>query len=291
MRVYGRPTGLLDLPPELLFDILVYSSSSHLALVSKHLLYTFKHASPIVRAEFTLCRYYESLEKSHGRPSPNSVLHAALSYPICTIPALDALERISPPLLALSSADRRRLNVSPGRWLFRNLFTQPKLKRRKPGPLSAVLNQGQNHHSSPRSNPLEFLKQLGSRYTLVLLERESAFALSMCVRAGPAQHSLLQFLIRAGADPGASHCLPLQIAATVGNMDAMRILVEPLDRENEQLGKVKGGKRRQMVDRVQPTSKVLLAAVKAKHTELAHWLIHEKGVVPDMTTMHMLQYP
>ncbi|KAG8794985.1 hypothetical protein FRC12_019312 [Ceratobasidium sp. 428] len=77
-------------------------------------------------------------------------------------------------------------------------------------------------------------------------------------------------------------------------MDAMKILVEPQDGDfgllDERPGKVKGGKRRRVADRVQPTSKVLLAAVKAKHTELVHWLIHEKGVVPDMSTMHMLQH-
>ncbi|KAG9124054.1 hypothetical protein FRC07_013040 [Ceratobasidium sp. 392] len=117
----------------------------------------------------------------------------------------------------------------------------------------------------------------------------------MCVRAGPAQYALLRFLLRAGADPGASHCLPLQVAATVGNMDAMKLLVEPLEDEitgTEEVsrGKAKGGKRRRVVDRVQPTNKVLLAAVKAKHTDLAYWLIHEKGVVPDMATMHMLQH-
>ncbi|KAG9096007.1 hypothetical protein FRC06_009176 [Ceratobasidium sp. 370] len=296
MRRYGRPTGLLDLPPELLFDILVYSTSPQFPLVNKHVFHTFKHASPFVRAEFILCRYYNSLDKPRGGSSPTSVMHAALSYPMCTIPVLDALERISPPLLALSSADRRRVSVSPGRWLFRNLYTDPKPKRRKPGPLAAALAPAsgpRNQNQSPRSNPLQFLELLGARYALVFPERESAFALSTCVRAGPAQYPLLRFLLRAGADPGASHCLALQVAATVGNMEVMKMLVEPSDADigllDGQAGRV-GGKRRRVADRVQPTRKVLLAAVKAKHTELARWLIHEKGVIPDMATMHMLQY-
>ncbi|KAG8718481.1 hypothetical protein FRC08_005169 [Ceratobasidium sp. 394] len=293
MRGYGGPTGLLDLPPELLFDILVHSVSPQFPLANKHLLHTFKHASPFVRAEFILYRYYDSLDKLHGRPSPTSVMHAALSYPMCAVLVLDALERISPPLLALSSADRRRLSVSPGRWLFRNLYTDLKPKRRKPGPLAAVLAPS-SAPQNPRSNPLSFLELLGSRYTLAFPERESAFALSMCVRAGPAQYPLLRFLLYAGADPGASHCLALQVAATVGNMDAMRMLVEPSDADikhlDERVGKVGGGKRRRVADRVRPTSKVLLTAVKAKHTELAYWLMHEKGVVPDMATIRMLQH-
>ncbi|KAG8737025.1 hypothetical protein FRC10_008651 [Ceratobasidium sp. 414] len=204
---------------------------------------------------------------------------------------------MSPPLLALSSAERRRLSVSPGRWLFRNLYTELKPKRRKPGPLAAVLAPAlasQNQGRSPRLDPLQFLELLSSRYALTFPERESAFALSMCVRAGQAQYPLLRFLLQAGADPGASHCLALQVAATVGNIEVMKMLVEPSDadikRLDKQAGKVGGGKRRRVADRVQPTSKVLLAALKAKHTELAHWLIHEKGVVPDMATIRILQY-
>lgn len=108
-----------------------------------------------------------------------------------------------------------------------------------------------------------------------------------------AQYPLLRFLLQAGADPGAQHCLPLQVAATIGNIDALKMMVEPsAEQENqEEVGskKVKGGKRRRVEDRVQPTTKVLFAAVKAKHIELAQWLMHDKGVVPDMATLQMMQ--
>jgi hypothetical protein len=64
-------------------------------------------------------------------------------------------------------------------------------------------------------------------------------------------------------------------------------MIEPS--EEVQDGEVKGGKRRRVEDRVQPTTKVLLAAVKAKRIGVAEWLMREKGVVPDMATMQMLQ--
>ncbi|QRV89396.1 ankyrin repeats [Ceratobasidium sp. AG-Ba] len=289
MRLQGEVTGLLHLPPELLFDILVHSLSHHLPLVNKHIFYTLKHASPFVRAQYILCRHYDTLHQTHGRPSTQSVMDAALSYPMCTMPIIESLERISSPLLTLSSADRKRLGVTPGRWLFRNLPSHTKPKRRKPGRIASTLAP-----QSPLSDPLTFLEHLSAKYTLVFPEREAALALSTCVRAGPAQYSLLRFLLQAGADPGAKHCFALQVAATFGNMDAMKILIEPSEsdvrKQEERAGMTKGGKRRRVEDRVHPTSKVLLAAVKNKHTELAHWLIHEKGVVPDMATMHMLQH-
>ena len=109
-----------------------------------------------------------------------------------------------------------------------------------------------------------------------------------------AQYPLLRFLLLAGADPGAQHCLPLQVAATVGNLDALKMMVEPSeeqkDQEESDSKKVKGGKRRRVEDRVQPTTKVLFAAVKGKHFELAQWLMNEKGVIPDMATLQMMQY-
>ncbi|CAE6456149.1 unnamed protein product [Rhizoctonia solani] len=109
----------------------------------------------------------------------------------------------------------------------------------------------------------------------------------MCVRAGPAQHPLLQLLLRNGADPSAKSCLPLQIAATLGYLDALKLMIEPSD-GNQSQG-ITGGKRRRMEDRVQPTTKVLSAAVRERHIEVAEWLMHEKGVVPDMATMQMLR--
>jgi hypothetical protein len=116
----------------------------------------------------------------------------------------------------------------------------------------------------------------------------------MCVRAGPVQYPLLRFLLRTGADPSAAQCLPLQVAATFGNLDALKMMIEPSDadiqNQEERAGKTKGGKRRRVEDRVQPTARVLAAAVKAKHNELAQWLMYEKGVVPDMATLQMLQH-
>ncbi|KAB5595802.1 Ankyrin repeat protein [Ceratobasidium theobromae] len=227
---------------------------------------------------------------------PTVILEGALSYPICTTAVLDALERMA-PFAGMSPVLLKSIRVTPGRWLFRNLQTQPRpARRRRPGtgprstpgtpalpsPSSSLLST----HSG--TNPLGFLQAVASRYTLWFTARGSAFALSMCVRAGPAQYPLLQFLLQSGANPAAQSCLPLQIAATIGDMHALKVMIEP--GEDVQEGKFKGGKRRRIEDRVQPTPKVLSAAMKAKHIQVAKWLVNEKGVVPDMATIQMLQH-
>ncbi|KAG8753555.1 hypothetical protein FRC11_007312, partial [Ceratobasidium sp. 423] len=266
----------------LLFEILACSTSSHLPLVNKYLLHTFHHAPPSCRVYFILGKLEPSVPLV-----PETVLDSALSYPICNDNVLDLLEHMH-PLVLLPRSRLKAVRVSPGRWVFRNLQSQPKSKRRRktfsnsaPAPLSSS-------ETNPRTNPLAFLEFLESRYTLWFSTHGSAFALAMCVRAGPAQYPLLQLLLRNGADPSAKSCLPLQIAATLGDLNALKLMIEP-SAEQQSQGAI-GRKRRRMEDRVQPTTKVLSAAVKERHIEVAEWLMHEKGVVPDMATMRMLQH-
>ncbi|CAE6411025.1 unnamed protein product [Rhizoctonia solani] len=279
--MHDRRTGLLDLPAELLFEILANSTSADLPLVNKHLLHTFHYAPPSCRAYFILGRI-----KSPAPLAPELIIESALSYPICTETVLDFLEHMRPQVL-LSRSRLKAIRVSPGRWLFRNLLSQLKPKRRrKHGPSSAPALLFSSSTNS-RINPLAFLESLERRYTLEFSVAGSAFALAMCVRAGPAQYPLLQLLLRNGADPGAKSCLPLKIAAASGDLDALKLMIE--SSPDQQAQGTTGGKRRRVEDRVQPTTKVLLEAVKGKHIEVAEWLIHEKGVVPDMATMRMLQ--
>ncbi|KAH7341841.1 hypothetical protein B0J17DRAFT_276191 [Rhizoctonia solani] len=276
----GR-TGLLDLPAELLFEIHAYSVSTYLPLTNKYLLQTFRYAPPCCRAHFILGRLDPSAPLV-----PENVLESALSYPMCTDSALDFLEHIY-PLALLPRSKLKAVRVSPGRWMFRNLQSQPKPKRRRKHGSNPVPAPPSSSSTNPRSNPLAFLQSLESRYTLSFSANGSAFALAMCVRAGPAQRPLLQLLLRNGADPSAKSCLPLQIAAALGDLDALKLMIEPSDEQQSQ--GIAGRKRRRIEDRVQPTNKVLSAAVKERHIEVAEWLMHEKGVVPDMATMQMLR--
>ncbi|CEL55349.1 hypothetical protein RSOLAG1IB_01359 [Rhizoctonia solani AG-1 IB] len=279
--MHVRQTGLLDLPAELLFEILAYSTSAYLPLANKHLLHTFHHAPPSCRAYFILGRI------EHPAPlAPELIIQTALSYPICTETVLDFLEHTS-PLAMLSQSRIKAVRVSPGRWLFRNLPRQVKLKRRRKHSSSSAPVPVFSSSISSRINPLAFLESLERRYTLAFSPPGSAFALAMCVRAGPAQYPLLQVLLRTGADPGAKSCLPLQIAAASGDLDALKLMIEPSP--DQQAQGATGGKRRRVEDRVQPTTKVLLEAVKGKHIEVAEWLMHEKGIIPDMATMRMIQ--
>ncbi|CAE6435392.1 hypothetical protein ACGC1H_002878 [Rhizoctonia solani] len=275
----GR-TGLLDLPAELLFEILAYSTSSDIPLVNKYLLHTFHGAPPSCRAYFILGKLDPSVPLV-----PSIILESALSYPICTENVLDFLEHMH-PLVLLPRSSLKDVRVSPGRWVFRNLQSHPKPKRRRKHPNSAPAPSS-SLNTNLRINPLTFLESLERMYTLSFSAPGSAFALAMCVRAGPAQYPLLQLLLRNGADPGAMSCLPLLIAATVGDLNALKLMIEPTTEPSPQ--GTTGGKRRRMEDRVQPTTNVLSAAVKEKHLEVAEWLMHEKGVVPDMATMRMLQ--
>ncbi|CUA76036.1 hypothetical protein RSOLAG22IIIB_02043 [Rhizoctonia solani] len=277
--MHKERTGLLDLPAELLFEILAHSTSCHLPLVNKYLLQTFRYAPPSCRAYFILGRLDPS-----ALSVPGIILQSALSYPICTENVLNFLEHIH-PLVSLRRSELKAIRVPPGRWIFRNLQSQPKPKRRrKYASNSTPAPPSSNHHT----DPLKFLEFLESRYTLSFSAQGSAFALAMCVRAGPAQHPLLQLLLRNGADPGAKSCLPLQIAAALGDLNALKLMIEPSTELPAQ--GTTGGKRRRMEDRVQPTTKVLSAAVKERHIEVAEWLMHEKGVVPDMATMRILQH-
>ncbi|KAL5634987.1 hypothetical protein ACGC1H_002878 [Rhizoctonia solani] len=257
----GR-TGLLDLPAELLFEILAYSTSSDIPLVNKYLLHTFHGAPPSCRAYFILGKLDPSVPLV-----PSIILESALSYPICTENVLDFLEHMH-PLVLLPRSSLKDVRVSPGRWVFRNLQSHPKPKRRRKHPNSAPAPSS-SLNTNLRINPLTFLESLERMYTLSFSAPGSAFALAMCVRAGPAQYPLLQLLLRNG------------------DLNALKLMIEPTTEPSPQ--GTTGGKRRRMEDRVQPTTNVLSAAVKEKHLEVAEWLMHEKGVVPDMATMRMLQ--
>ncbi|KAF8599660.1 hypothetical protein BDV93DRAFT_511501 [Ceratobasidium sp. AG-I] len=113
--------------------------------------------------------------------------------------------------------------------------------------------------AAPRRNTLPFLKSLTSSST-----RQPTIAPD------------------AGADPGAQHYISLQVAATVGNIDALEMVIEP---SKEQDAKRVLVVRRPRKGCVQPTTKALPAAVKAKHFELALCEMVDNRDIPDMATL------
>ncbi|RXW20365.1 hypothetical protein EST38_g5474 [Candolleomyces aberdarensis] len=96
---------------------------------------------------------------------------------------------------------------------------------------------------------------------------------------------LVRFLLDHGASPEPKDCLAIIVAIRQKNLPLVKMLIE---RQESPSGPSSSKKRRRLEDRVKPDVKMLKEAVRCKARDITEYLYHEKGVVPDMTTLQMM---
>ena len=243
----------------------------------------FKSASSTVHADYLAGRY-AALPRISTRPD---IITYALRFPLCTLPVLSALlER--PTSIADTNADtdaiagsaNKRKNHHPDA---RGSSRRPELPRRLFRQLSASAGGG--------AEVLPLLRYLYSSDTQVRTwpgpdaDSHDGYALVRAVNVGAMP--LVQFLLEHGASPARRKALSVKLAIKRRDLALVRLLVEPPDVCPEERTR---GKRRRLADRVQVDSEMLKYAVTHGAHDIAGYLMHDKGCVPDVKTLSLLRY-
>ena len=231
---------------------------------------------------------YVALPSVSSRPD---IITYALRFPLCTLPVLSALlERPTTTSIASTNTDT-------------NASANKRTKTRHPDACGS---------SSSRSRPPELPRRLFRRLSasgaevLPLLrylygsdsdtkvrrtwpdpdaDSHDGYALVRAVNVGAMP--LVRFLLEHGASPGRRKALSVKLAIKKRDLALVRLLVEPPD---VCPGERKRGKRRRLADRVQVDSGMLKYAVTCGAHDIAEYLMHEKGCMPDLETLSLLRY-
>lgn len=131
---------------------------------------------------------------------------------------------------------------------------------------------------------------------------------------------LIAFLLEHGADPRVKGAIAVNVAIQTHDLELVKMLVErgitpstgtssfiprqsglgrraePVEASNgmvrgasETTGEkaTSGAKRRRMKDRMKVTPALLHMAVKHRAAHIAHWMMHEKGCMPELGTLSL----
>lgn len=169
--------------------------------------------------------------------------------------------------------------------------------------------------------PRPSLAHLELLFRLVLIHRASpnslqGYPLAMSVHR--ASMPMVCFLLAVGADPSLKQGIALQLASKKGWLDGLRMLVErddkleaqwklqvhtltetmytlaalrmrrerPAPRRNPGTGR---SKRQRLDDRCKLETVHLQTAVRSQAWELVAYMMHKKGVIPDVATLHLME--
>ncbi|EED84277.1 hypothetical protein POSPLDRAFT_134824 [Postia placenta Mad-698-R] len=295
--------SLPSLPVELLYEIQSFALSSSLPLTSRHLYAVFKSAPLSIHASYLIGRYINSETASFR----SGLISVVLRYPLCTQDVLEAIFRSPecPP-------QRFRTPTELPRRLFRALAPKKsQLRKRK--------REEGDEGWSPDDEPLPFLHYLYDHPRIPHLYANSfdGYALTKAVHAGFLP--LVRFLLEHDASPACKDGLAVMVAIRRKDLGLVRMLVERDDRQlqkkartasvapegtqgvagqtasvpngNESEAKQEGfksSKRRRLEDRVRVNQAMLRTAVKCDAREIVEYLVKEKGCVPDMKTVLMI---
>lgn len=170
--------------------------------------------------------------------------------------------------------------------------------------------------------PLPFLKFLYSHPKVPKpnTNAHDGYALTKAVLADFVP--LIAFLLEHGADPRLKRAIAVSVAIQMHDLGLVKMLVErgdtpstdipssvsrqsnpgrragcdegvnggSMDGSPEEGGEEKvasGVKKRKMEDRVKVTPALLHTAVKHRATHIADWMMHEKGCMPEMSTLSL----
>ncbi|KAG0708246.1 hypothetical protein DFH29DRAFT_979529 [Suillus ampliporus] len=257
-----RSVSLVALPVELLYEIQLFSASPSLPLACKTLYRIFSASPSSYRAQYLIA----SLEAAQIKD--NTIPTKLLRYPICTVDILEALFRISSDITTLSFAPELP------RRLFRSLT--PKSRAKPP------VWTDQDH-------PLPFLNYLFTcpKIHPPDVNSHEGYALTKAVQAGFVP--LVRFLLDHGASPRYKNSISILVAIHRKDLPLVRLLVERVDEESGPDGQKQNGKQRKLEDRVEATPEMLKVAMKLDARDIVEYFMREKGCVPDLQTLLMMQ--
>jgi hypothetical protein len=245
---------------QLLYGVQFYALSDALPYTCRRLYLIFKSAPAAVKADYFLGRHI-ALQTPISRLC---IVGRALRYPLCTQGTLEALLRHPncPPLPDCPPELPRRL--------FR-------LAPRSP----SGAQEWKDCHE-----PLPFLRYLFSHPRIPAPDPDShsGYPLTRAVLAG--FRPLVSFLLDAGASPRRKDGLAVMVAIQRKDLSLVKQLVEPNPLASRTGGS--SAKRRRLQDRVELNSQMLRTAVKCGASDIADWLMKDKGCVPDMPTLVLL---
>ncbi|TCD67156.1 hypothetical protein EIP91_000441 [Steccherinum ochraceum] len=261
---------LETLPAELLYDIFIFALNEHFPHTSKRIYSVFKYAPLSIHAEYII---FKSLP-TDDLPSKT------LRFPICTLPVLQTLLRI-PAYASILSKHSKSTTKLPRR-IFQSLTPNPRIR-----PIG--MKRRNREPWSTEDAPIPLLRFLldEPRIPNPDWNYSKGYPLAKAVMAQFIP--LVRFLLENGASPACKDGLAVRVAITKKNLGLVRMLIEP-----EAAVKNKGGSsgrnvRRKLEDRVKPDSEMLKAAMKADARDIVHYLINEKGCVPNMQTVLMMR--
>jgi hypothetical protein len=244
-----------------------------------------------VHADYLEGRYV-ALPRVSGRPD---IITYALRFPLCTLLVLSALlERPTTTSIADTDTDTDA-NASANKRT---------TKTRHPDAC------GSSSRSRPPELPRRLFRRLSASGAEVLpllrylyggdsdsdtkvrrrwpdpdADSHDGYALVRAVNVGAVP--LVRFLLEHGASPGRRKALSVKLAIKRRDLALVRLLVEPPD---VCPGERKRGKRRRLADRVQVDSEMLKYAITCGAHDIAEYLMHEKGCMPDLETLSLLRY-
>ncbi|KAI6099818.1 hypothetical protein F5141DRAFT_398689 [Pisolithus sp. B1] len=275
--------NLIDLPVELLYEVGLYAVSSALPQTCKVLHAIFKASPASYRAQYLVA----CIERSH--PREDTIITTILKYPICNEDVLEAYFRMTPS----KAESRKRWVPELPRRLFRSLATNSNSPRLPFAPCVApwrARSEGETLQWTELDHPLPFLRYL---YTCPhihppAVNSHEGYALTKAVQARFVP--LIQFLLSHGATPDRKGSLAVLIAISRRDLPMVRMLVErPETTHAQPVGERAGAKRRRLGDRVSVTPEMLRAAVKCKAQDIIEYFTREKGCIPDIHTLLMLE--
>lgn len=221
---------------------------------------------------------YVALPRTSNKPD---LITYALRFPLCTLLVLSALlERPTSIADTDANATKKRKNHHPDATRGSSSSRPPELPRRLFRRLSA---------SGAEVLPLLRFLYGGDpkvrRWPEPDADSHDGYALVRAVNVGAIP--IVRFLLEHGASPDRRKALSVRLAIKQRDLALLRLLVEPSDVCPEERRR---GKRRRLADRVQVDSEMLKYAVTHGAHDIAEYLMHEKGCVPDLETLSLLRY-
>ncbi|KAK7467670.1 hypothetical protein VKT23_004723 [Stygiomarasmius scandens] len=252
---------MLNLPPELLYEVQLYALSPSLPYVSKHLYQVFTNASISLRARYIFLRALGNQDDL-----PKDLYTRILRYPLCTIPVLHRIVRIikqydySPLLQDAPELPRRFFRALPASSSWSDTD--------EPLPYLRVIFSPEEHFLDmdpplPAPNP----------------NSHHAYALTRAVLRGFVP--LVDFLLSQGALPSYKNGLSVLVAIREKDVAMVKRLIERKDDS--------AIKKRKLPDRLIPTPNMLKMAVKVGAHDIIEYFMNEKGVVPDLKTLYLIR--
>ncbi|TFK75144.1 hypothetical protein BDN72DRAFT_832455 [Pluteus cervinus] len=312
MSTSVHPPGVYfdRLPPELLYEIQLFSLSESFPYTSRFLHQIFRDAPNSFRASYVIARISINLSNSSGegareeiQDDPANLAERAVRYPICTqeVFAITFQRRINvgPTNGTHGSGHLAGGTSSPDSGVG-DVPTTPTTLTMTPGPSTPIKGLGCElpkrlfRNLAPKKGslskwrdydqPLPFLRHLLDTpgYPPFDVNSNSGYAL---IRAVHAQFiPLISFLLEHGASPMHKKGLAVTVAIRQRNLPLVKMLIE---REDHSFRKEKQvhGKRRRLQDRIEATGDMLKAARNVEAWDIVNYLMNEKGVVPDIMTL------